>query len=245
MKEKKIRLDMLVVERGLAGSRTKAQALIMAGEVEVEGKITDKPGHLISPAALVAIKEKLPYVSRGGVKLEGAIEDFNIDVCGLTVMDVGASTGGFTDCLLKRGAKKVHAIDVGRGLMDARLRRDPRVSLLEGRNIRYLSEEEIGEKVDLAVADVSFISLKKVIPALKGFLKDGGRLLTLIKPQFEVGIGEVGKGGIVKDPEKHRKVIEELKGFSISEGFSVLGVTESPVKGAKGNKEFWLHLGKA
>jgi len=239
---KKVRIDILLAEKGLVESRQKAQALIMGGKVAVNGAVISKAGQGVSPESEIFIKEGLPYVSRGGLKLEGALDNFKVDVRGLTVMDVGASTGGFTDCLLKRGAKRVHAIDVGKGLIDFKLRNDERVHLIEGRNIRYLKVEEVGEPVDIAVIDVSFISLKKVIPNVKEFLKPGGGILALIKPQFEVGKGEVGKGGVVRDLEKHRAVIEGVKSFSVEQGLKPLGVSESPIKGAKGNREFWLYL---
>ncbi len=241
-KSGKVRIDVLLVERGFTRSRQRAQALIMAGRVTVGGVVIDKAGTPVDPEGEVGIKEELPFVSRGGLKLEGALDGFGIDVKELTVMDVGSSTGGFTDCLLKRGAARVFAVDVGRGLMDYGLRSDERVHLLEGRNIRHLSEEEVGEKVDLAVIDVSFISLMKVIPKVKEFLKPRGRVLALVKPQFEVGRKEVGKGGIVKDPAKHRAAVDGIKAFSEAEGFRVLGETESPIRGAKGNREFWLYL---
>ncbi len=241
-KKRKSRLDRLVYERGLAPSREKARALIMAARVLVDGRVVDKPGTLVDAHCDIAVKEALPYVSRGGVKLQGALDGFGIDVKGLTVLDVGSSTGGFTDCLLKRGAKRVHAVDVGRNLIDYRLREDPRVRLIEGCNIRYLRHEEVGETVDLAVIDVSFISLEKVLPVAAGFVKKGGIILALVKPQFEVGRGRVGKGGVVRDPELHNEVIERLKRFSEAVGLEPLGVMESPIKGAKGNREFWLFL---
>lgn len=238
----KIRIDRLIVEKGLAESLQKAQALIMAGMVAADRVVVTKAGMEVSPASEIIIKERRPYVGRGGLKLEAALVGFNIDVKGLTVVDVGASTGGFTDCLLKRGVKLVHAVDVGKGLMDIRLRSDSRIHLLEGKNVRYLKKEEVGEKVDVAVIDVSFISLSKVIPVVKGFLKPGGRILALIKPQFELGKGEVGKGGVVRDPEKHREAVEGIKSFSTGEGLKPIGVLESPIRGAKGNREFWLNL---
>lgn len=236
------RLDKLLVEKGLVKGRERARALIMAGKVMVDGMVVDKAGTEVDEGAVITIKEDHPYVGRGGVKLEGALDHFHIPVEGLTIMDVGASTGGFTDCLLKRGVKKVFAVDVGKGLLDWHLRQDKRVVVLEGRNIRYLGSDEVGERMDMVVCDVSFISLEKVIPKVKGFIKDGGSILGLIKPQFEVGKGEVGKGGIVKDPEKHRKVIERIKAFSEGLGFKVEGVYESPIRGVKGNREFWIWL---
>jgi 23S rRNA (cytidine1920-2'-O)/16S rRNA (cytidine1409-2'-O)-methyltransferase len=241
-KKEKVRIDRLLTESGLVESRHKAQALVMAGRVLVDGLVVDKAGKEVDSESRITIKEALRYVSRGGLKLEGALDGFSIDVTGLKVLDCGSSTGGFTDCLLKRGAEGVVAVDVGRGLLDSKLRDDDRVKVIEGRNIRYLEPEEVGEELDLAVIDVSFISLTKVLPRVKGFLREKGEILALVKPQFEVGKGEVGKGGIVKDPEKHRRVIEGLKVFSLELNLSPLGVTESPIKGAKGNKEFWLYL---
>ncbi len=238
----KKRIDILLVDRGLAPTRAKAQALIMAGTVLVDGQPATKPGKMVDEGAEVLVKEKLPYVSRGGLKLEGALKEFDIDVTGLVALDVGSSTGGFTDCLLQRSAKRVHAVDVGKGLIDWKLRNDSRVHIIEGRNIRELQEDELGEKVDIAVIDVSFISLKKVLPVVVRFLKSCGTILALVKPQFEVGKGEVGKGGIVRDVEKQRRVVEELKEFARSMGLEVKGECTSPIKGAKGNREFWLYL---
>jgi 23S rRNA (cytidine1920-2'-O)/16S rRNA (cytidine1409-2'-O)-methyltransferase len=241
-KKEKVRIDKLLTDRGLVRSRQKAQALIMARKVLVGGVVVDKAGTEVERDSLISLKEEFPYVSRGGIKLQGALDNFNINVEGLTAIDVGASTGGFTDCLLTRGVKGVIAIDVGRGLLDQRIREDERVRVLEGRNIRYLDPAEVGEKVDMVVIDVSFISLTKVLPRVKEFLKKKGKVLALIKPQFEVGKGEVGKGGVVKDPEKQRRVIESLKAFSQKLGLRPVGVFESPIKGAKGNREFWLYL---
>jgi len=243
VKGRKRRLDMLVVEKGLAKSRVRAKALIMAGNVIVNGRVVDKVGTEVKEDAIIIVKEDMPYVSRGGLKLEGALKDFDIDVNGLIVMDVGASTGGFTDCLLQRGAKKVFAIDVGKGLIDWKIRNNPKVKVVEEKNIRHLEFREVGELVDMAVIDVSFISLKKIIPNVMNFIKNGGNILALIKPQFEVGKGKVGKGGIVREDEMHRTVIEGMKEFSVSLGLEVKGVTESPITGAKrGNKEFWIWL---
>ena len=240
----KLRLDALLVERGLAQTRTKAQALIMAGSVLVDGVVADKPGKDVKADCVVAIKEPLPFVSRGGVKLAGALDSFNIDVIGAVVMDVGSSTGGFTDCLLKRGAAHVYAIDVGKGLIDVNLRADPRVTLLEGHNIRYMEASEIGRLVDAAVIDVSFISLEKVLPKVAGFVKSGGFIVALVKPQFEVGKGEVGKGGIVREAEKHRVVVERIMEFAKGLGLAAERSAESPITGAKGNKEFWALMRK-
>ena len=242
-KAKKERIDNLLVLRALAPSREKARALIMAAQVLVDGQVVSKAGTAVNPESEIIVKQSLRYVSRGGLKLEGALETLNIDVTGLTILDVGASTGGFTDCALQSGAKKVFALDVGRGLIDSKLRNDERVTLIERKNVRYLKETELPEKVDLALIDVAFISLKKVLPAIKGVVKEGGSILALVKPQFEVGKGQVGKGGIVKDAALHREVVEDIKGFSEAEGLKVLGECDSPVKGAKGNQEFWLWLG--
>lgn len=246
MPKGKERIDKLLVERGLILSRQKAQALIMAGSVLVDGQRVDKAGTLIKLDSLITLKETPAFVGRGGLKLEGALgsgdEGFSLDVTGLSAMDVGSSTGGFTDCLLKSGASKVIAIDVGKGLMDQRLVADKRVTLLEGVNIRYLGADQLPFVPDMAVIDVSFISLKKVLPKVGELIKAGGRVLALIKPQFEVGRGEVGKGGIVKDPEKHKAVIDALTSFAEEAGFIVEGVRESAIKGAKGNREFWILL---
>ncbi|MBI5681873.1 MAG: TlyA family RNA methyltransferase [Deltaproteobacteria bacterium] len=240
----KKRLDILIVEKGFAGSRERAKAVIMAGSVIVNGIRIDKPGKEVDEDAVVSIKEDLPYVSRGGIKLEGALKQFDIDVHGLEVMDVGASTGGFTDCLLKMGAKDIFAVDVGKGLIDWKIRNDKRVKVIEGRNIRYLEFDDVGILLDMAVIDVSFISLQKVIPKVMGFVKEGGSILALIKPQFEVGKGMVGKGGIVRDIKMHQTVIDGIRAFAISIGLDVKGVCESPISGAKGNREFWIYLKK-
>lgn len=239
---KKSRIDALVFERGLAMSRARAQALIMAGKVIVNGQVVDKPGHLVRVESVVMLKASLPFVGRGGVKLFGALDGLGVDVSGAVCMDVGSSTGGFTDCLLQRGAAFVYAVDVGKGLMDARIASDDRVKLLEGRNIRYLERIAVDRPVDIAVIDVSFISLEKVLPRVKEFVNSGGMILALIKPQFEVGKGEVGKGGIVRDPEKHRLTVEKIRRFSESIGVVPTGSMESPITGAKGNREFWIRL---
>jgi 23S rRNA (cytidine1920-2'-O)/16S rRNA (cytidine1409-2'-O)-methyltransferase len=240
---RKERLDKLMVEKGLVPSREKAQALIMIGGVKVNGQVMRKPGQKIREDALIEILQPpCPYVSRGGVKLEGAIKGFGINVEGKVCLDVGASTGGFTDCLLQHGAKRVYAVDVGWGQLHWKLRNDPRVICLEKRNIRYLPKEEIPEEVDLVTIDTSFISLKLVIPAVLKFLKEKAEILALIKPQFEVGKGEVGKGGVVRDPEKHKRVIEEIRIFSQNLGLHPIGVIESPILGPKGNKEFFIYL---
>jgi 23S rRNA (cytidine1920-2'-O)/16S rRNA (cytidine1409-2'-O)-methyltransferase len=244
---KKERLDNLLVARGLVQSRERSKALIIAGKVLVGHQRVDKPGTRIDVEAEVElIGEELPYVSRGGAKLEGALEAFDVDPRKMVVMDVGASTGGFTDCVLQRGAKKVYAVDVGYGQLAWKLRRDPRVVNFERTNIRYLSREAVEEVggVDLILIDVSFISIEKFLPHLLGFLKEAGIVIGLVKPQFEVGKGEVGKGGVVRDPLLHQKVIDRIVEFSRRLGLKVLGVAESPLLGPKGNKEFFIHLRK-
>jgi len=242
---RKERLDKLLLEKGLVQSRERARAFIMEGKVVVEGKTIEKPGTEVDKEARVFLRqEDYPYVSRGGMKLEGALNRFGIDPRGMVVMDVGASTGGFTDCILQRGARKVYAVDVGYGQLAWKLRKNPQVVNLERRNIRTLTQSEVGEKVDLILIDTSFISVEKFLPHLLTFLKGKGYLLILIKPQFEVGKGEVGKGGVVKDPALHQKVIERLSAFSRDLGLRVLGVIESPLRGPKGNKEFLIYLTK-
>lgn len=242
---RKERFDKLLVEKGIVPSRERARALIMAGKVVVEGRTIDKPGVKVGVEAQLQVREEdQPYVSRGGVKLEGALKMFRINPTGMAVLDVGASTGGFTDCILQKGARKVYAVDVGYGQLAWRLRKDNRVVNLERTNIRYLKREEIGEEVDLILIDTSFISIEKFLPHLLGFLKRGGELIGLIKPQFEVGKEEVGKGGVVKDPALHQKVIERISRFSRGLGLRVLGVVESPLRGPKGNREFFIHLKK-
>ncbi len=242
---KRERLDSVLVARGFVQSRERAKALIAEGKVIVDHEKVDKPGTSIGvEAEIELIGPDLPYVSRGGLKLEGALRAFGVDPTGMVVLDVGASTGGFTDCVLQRGAKKVYAVDVGYGQLAWSLRTDPRVVNLERTNIRYLSREAIDEAVDLILIDVSFISIAKFLSRLLAFLKGGGRIVALIKPQFEVGKGEVGKGGVVKDPSLHRKVIDRLIGLSMDLGLEVLGVVESHLLGPKGNKEFFIHLRK-
>ena len=242
---KKERLDKLMVQRGLVPSREKAQAIIMAGMVRVDGQPARKPGQMVKEDVTIEVLgDPIPYVSRGGMKLEAALDRFSVPVRGKVCMDVGASTGGFTDCLLQRGAERVYAVDVGWGQLHWKLRRDPRVVVLERRNIRYLPKEEIPEEIDLATIDTSFISLKLVIPAVLKFLKDRAEILALIKPQFEVGKGEVERGGVVRDPQKHRRVIREIWEFVRSLGLSPQGVMESPLLGPKGNKEFFIYIKK-
>jgi len=242
---RKERFDKLLVEKGMVQSRERARALIMAGKVYVEGKRIDKPGTMINAEALLQLKGGDSfYVSRGGEKLEGALKTFGIDPKGTIVMDIGASTGGFTDCILQKGAKKVYAVDVGYGQLAWKLQKDLRVVNLERRNTRYLKREEVQNEIDLILIDTSFISIEKFLPHLLGFLKKGGSLLCLIKPQFEVGKGEVGKGGVVRDKVLHEKVIDRISTFSQRLGLKVLGVTESPLLGPKGNKEFFIYLRK-
>lgn len=240
----KSRIDLLVVERGLVSSRARAQALVMAGKVVVDGKTIDKPGALVNVSSEVILKEDLPYVGRGGLKLAGALSAFKIDVTGLAAIDVGSSTGGFTDCLLQRGASRVFAIDVGKGLLDWTLRNDPRVTVLEGVNVRYIDKDAVSPRADMAVIDVSFISLEKVLPSVVNMVSDHGAIFALVKPQFEVGKGEVGKGGIVRDEEKQKRAVERVIEFARSIGLEKIGTCESPVTGAKGNREFWVFLKK-
>ena len=242
---KKDRVDIILVERGMVPSREKARALIMAGKVRVDGKSVTKPGIQIKGDAQVHLEAGSSlYVSRGGEKIAGALKAFGVDPRGMIVMDVGASTGGFTDCILQKGAKKVYAVDVGYGQLAWRLQKDPRVINLERRNIRYLPREEVQEETDLIVVDTSFISIEKFLPHLLGFLKRGGVILSLIKPQFEVGKGEVGKGGVVRDKALHEKVIDRISNFSRGLGLTVLGVTESPLLCPKGNRAFFVYLKK-
>jgi 23S rRNA (cytidine1920-2'-O)/16S rRNA (cytidine1409-2'-O)-methyltransferase len=242
---RKERLDKLLVEKGIVQSRDRARALILAGRVTIEDRTIDKPGTQIEMEARLQLRgEDQPYVSRGGIKLEGALHAFEIDPKGMVVMDVGASTGGFTDCVLQGGARKVYAVDVGYGQLAWKLQKDPRVVNLERRNIRYLKREEVKDEMDLILIDTSFISIEKFLSHLLHFLKKGGSIIGLIKPQFEVGKGEVGKGGVVRESALHQKVIERIEEFSRGLGLSVLGVTESPILGPKGNKEFFIYLRK-
>lgn len=239
----KERLDKLVVGRGLAGSRERAKSLIMAGKVLVAGSPVTKAGALVDGDAQIELKaEDIPYVSRGGLKLEGAVREFRIDLGGKTAMDVGASTGGFTDCLLKHGAEKVYAVDVGYGQIDLKLRQDPRVVLLERTNIRYLERDRVPDEIDIAVVDVSFISLRIVMPRIMEFVKAGGEIVALIKPQFEVGRGDVGKGGVVRDESKRAEAVGAVEENMRSLGLSVAGVMESPLRGPKGNVEYLIYL---
>jgi 23S rRNA (cytidine1920-2'-O)/16S rRNA (cytidine1409-2'-O)-methyltransferase len=243
MKEKspKTRLDVLLVDRGLVVSRERARALILAGAVLVNEEPVDKAGTLITDGAAVRIRgEDHPYVSRGGVKLKGALDTFCIRVEGFSALDVGASTGGFTDCLLQEGARKVYAVDVGYGQIAWKLRNDPRVVLFERTNIRHFSGVGVDEPVDIAVIDTSFISLRHVVPTVIQFVREGGNILALVKPQFEVGKGEVGKKGVVRDPAVHLRVVGELAAFFAEQRLHVRGTCESPLTGPEGNKEFFI-----
>ncbi len=245
MKVKK-RLDVLLTEQGYADTRSKAQAIIMSGQVYVDGQKADKPGTSFEETAQIEVRGAVcPYVSRGGLKLEKALRDFGVKPEGFVCSDSGASTGGFTDCLLQQGAKKVFAIDVGYGQLDWKIRSDPRVVVMERTNIRYVTPEQLGEKLDLSVVDVSFISLKIVLPTIKNLLKDDGQVLCLIKPQFEAGKDKVGKKGVVREPATHREVLENFIALAGELDFKILGLTFSPVKGPEGNIEFLGHLTKA
>ena len=239
---KRERIDKLLVERGLAESRTKAQALVMAGVVLVNEQRVEKASDQIAVDAQIRVKHAddpaSRYVGRGGLKLEAALREFQLDVNGAVCLDVGASTGGFTDCLLQNGAQKVFAIDVGHNQLDWRLRNDSRVEVREGVNARYLEPNDLPTKFDLAVVDVSFISATMVLPAIVPLIKHGGSIVTLIKPQFEVGRGEVGGGGIVRDPAKRAQAVEKVNHAAVEIGLDVAGVIESPIQGAEGNVEF-------
>ena len=242
MKIKK-RLDVLLVEQGYASNRTKAQAIIMSGQVYVQGQKADKPGMSFEETVDLEVRGAVcPYVSRGGLKLEKALRDFGVDPTGYVCSDSGASTGGVTDCLLQQGAKKVFAIDVGYGQLDWKIRSDPRVVVMERTNVRYVTPEQLGEPLDLSVIDVSFISLKIVLPVIKTFLKSTGQVLCLIKPQFEAGKDKVGKKGVVREPETHKEVLDNFVALTQEIGFTILGLTFSPVKGPEGNIEFLAHL---
>lgn len=236
---RKVRLDQLLWKRGLADTREQAQRLIRAGLASVAGRRADKPGHAYPADADIAVERGEKFVSRGGFKLERALDFFGLDVAGRVCLDIGASTGGFTDCLLQRGAGKVYAVDVGKGQLHWKLRNDPRVSVRDGVNARYLKAADIGEPADLVTVDVSFISLTKVLPAVREILRSGGRLVTLIKPQFEAGRRQVGKGGVVRDPRVHAEVVKRIRLFGTREtGLEWVGVCESPIRGPAGNIEF-------
>jgi 23S rRNA (cytidine1920-2'-O)/16S rRNA (cytidine1409-2'-O)-methyltransferase len=234
------RLDRLLVEKGLTPTRAKAQALILAGQVMVDGRPSGKAGQAVARDSRIEVLERMPYVSRGGLKLAAALDGFGIQVAGRVCLDVGASTGGFTDCLLQRGAARLYAIDVGAGQLDWKLRNDPRVILKEGLNARYLGFEDIGERVDLVVCDVSFISVTLVLGPVAALLKDTGEMVILVKPQFEARRGQVGKGGIVRDPALWQAACARVEAAVRQLGFTA-GVMESPVLGAEGNKEFLMY----
>ena len=237
------RLDLVLVEKGLIRSRDRAKAMIMAGKVFVNDRVADKPGTQVRMDAHIKVKaEDHPYVSRGGLKLEKALNTFPVSVKDCVCLDIGASTGGFTDCLLKYGAKKVYAVDVGYGQLDWSLRGDDRVEVIERTNIRHLSYERVNEKMDMVVADTSFISLKTVIPAAEKFMRDKTGILALIKPQFEAGKENVGKGGVVKDPEIRQQVVSDITSFFAARGYRVNGTVASPILGPKGNEEYIISL---
>lgn len=241
----KERLDLLLVERNLAPSREKAKAIIMSGSVFVDGQREDKAGATFPAECEIEVRgHALPYVSRGGLKLEKALQNFDVDVKGKVCTDVGASTGGFTDCMLQNGAKKVYAIDVGRGQLDWKLRQDERVVCMEKTNIRYVTQEDIGEPVEFSSVDVSFISLSKVLPAISGYLCSRGQVVALIKPQFEAGRGKVGKKGVVREKSTHVEVIEAVFGYATSTGFDVRDLDFSPIRGPEGNIEYLVCLEK-
>lgn len=239
----KQRLDVLIVSRGLCDSREQAQRLILAGEVTVRDQVITKPGTKVDDTLPVTLKSKPKYVSRGGLKLEGALQAFPVSAEGKVCLDIGSSTGGFTDCLLQNGALRVHAVDVGTNQLVWKLRNDPRVVVREQFNARYMTPEDLGEKVELIVSDVSFISLTKILPAAYGCLLPGGDLLVLIKPQFELQPEDIGAGGIVRDPDLHQRAVDKIHDFVVNElGREWMGVADSPIKGMEGNKEFlaWL-----
>jgi len=236
----KPRLDRLLVERGLAASREKAQALIMAGEVLVDGRKAVKPGQPVAVECRLEVLARPPFVGRGGLKLDAALDHFAILVTGRVCLDIGASTGGFTDCLLQRGAARVHAVDVGSGQLDWKIRSDPRVVVHEKLNARYLRGEDIGEPVGLAVYDVSFISVTLILPAAMPLLQPGGEMVILVKPQFEVGKGQVGRGGIVREPELQEAACRRVGEAARQLGFET-SIMESPILGAEGNREFLLY----
>ena len=239
----KERIDKLLLARGLAQSRHQAQALVLAGSVLSDGLRIDKPGTRVDLTSSLRLKsETRIYVSRGGHKLEHALQHFSVEVAGKTCLDIGASTGGFTHCLLRQGAARIHAVDVGHNQLDWKLRKDGRVRSLEGVNARYLTFETIGETVDLITMDLSFISLCRVLPVLDVFQKPATRVLCLVKPQFELGKGQVEKGGIVRDPQKHRLAVDKVSACARDLGYGLLGSIPSPILGAEGNQEFFLVL---
>jgi 23S rRNA (cytidine1920-2'-O)/16S rRNA (cytidine1409-2'-O)-methyltransferase len=238
-----MRIDRLMVEKGIAVSRQRAQAMIMAGNVLVNSQLVEKSGYLVSESSDITLKgEALPYVSRGGLKLEKALESFEVSVQDRICLDVGASTGGFTDCLLQHGAARVYAVDVGYGQLAWQLRQDSRVTPIERMNIRSMPRSMLPEPVDLVTIDVSFISLKIVVPAVMKFMRQSAPIIALIKPQFEVGKGRVGKGGVVRDPLQHESVVNELNRFFKDSGWTSLPVVPSPILGPSGNREFLIHM---
>lgn len=242
----KKRLDVLLLERGLVVSREKARTLIMSGNVYVENQKSDKPGTVYKDDVLIEVKApKVAYVSRGGLKLEKAIKVFDIDLSGKIAMDIGASTGGFTDCMLQNGAEKVYAVDVGYGQLDWKLRNDPRVINLERTNIRYIDEKLVPDKLNFFSVDVSFISLRLVLPVARKFMADGATAVCLIKPQFEAGRENVGKNGVVRDKNVHETVVREICEFVMQAGFNILGLDFSPIKGPKGNIEYLIYIEKS
>ena len=241
----KIRLDVAVCERGLAESREKAKALIMAGQVYVNNMKSTKAGLVIKPEDCIEVRgEKMPYVSRGGYKLEKAVKEFGLTLNGFVCMDIGASTGGFTDCMLQNGARKVYSIDVGYGQLAWKLRTDERVVNLERTNFRYLTDETVSEPIDFASVDVSFISLKLILPVMRGFLKENGLAVCLIKPQFEAGKDKIGKKGVVREIATHFDVVNDIYSFVLENGFSVLNLDYSPIKGPQGNIEYLIYIQK-
>ena len=243
MSRKKHRLDLTLVAKGLAKSRQRSQAMIMAGKVLVNDRPVDKPGFNVSPDDRIELRgPDISYASRGGLKLEAALHEFELDVTDLICIDVGASTGGFTDCLLQHGAKRVYAVDVGYGQLAWKLRQDPRVIVIERTNVRHLAADTIPAPVDLVTIDVAFISLKIVVPAIIQFLKPAASILALIKPQFEVGKNQVGKGGVVREPELHQQVIHDLSAFFRTINLTPQSVFPSPLLGPKGNREFFVFL---
>lgn len=254
MTQKKLRLDVLLTEKKLANSRTKAQALIMSGNVLVNEQKIDKPGTRVpADCAIRLLGDNCPYVSRGGLKLEGALKKFNYDPKDKVVLDIGASTGGFTDCLLQKGAKHIIALDVGHNQIDYKLRNDPRVTVIEKFNAREISKDKLMDfsgvgswdlGFDLAVMDVSFISITKILPALKELLPENAEIISLVKPQFEAEREQVEKGGLITDPKVHEQVMDKIKKAAAASGFNILGTCDSPVTGTDGNKEFFIHLKK-
>lgn len=242
----KERLDIMLVKRNLAESREKAKAVIMSGNVFVDGQREDKAGSTFPENVKIEVRgHTLPYVSRGGLKLEKALANFDVKVTDKVCTDVGSSTGGFTDCMLQNGAKKVYAIDVGRGQLDWKLRNDPRVVCMEKTNIRYVKPEDIGETVEFSSIDVSFISLTKVLEPIRNYLTDDGEIVALIKPQFEAGREKVGKKGVVREKNTHIEVIVKIISYALSVGFQVLNLDFSPIKGPEGNIEYLIHLKKS